>query len=606
MARHTKGQGSGSGSVLLAIVAIVAFVWGLERWRRGAAHRAGRSERARLMALARCLLGPDGTELIRSPDETRRRLRTLAMATPTEASVTWFDRCIPLAQALARHASEVDDTGAPTAAQTRVSEAARALQQSMTRVGLVWRIRVGDPETDMDPVADQLARVASEISLAGAPQVSPSDIDGPIAPSPPEMPTGSRMETTGLEPTPIGGPDLFYVGAPLPALAEVVHDREGWHLGAVANEPSHAFRVGSVAVTRIDVRTDANHDGLAPLRLFRPGVEPIEVRVTPVDDPLEGLHVALDATVVGRALWLAQWTPWRGTVLARFVPGRATTALALASAPAGTSTGSSTWSRRTDLDEHVAVAPLGAGAVVAYTVRDGDRSSVVLASTLANSDRAPVSTITTSTVRGRPPGLEFCTLEGASPVLLVAGTYEWFALRISSKGVTEIARVIARRGRTFDHRLVVRCTRDGIVAYAREHPRTSPVIVCPSRAERPDTCETVEVPVPPMLSTMPSYVTRTPSGRLRIHADWPLALALAGETLVAARAVGPVVSIARHVLGTDRWDSPRVVFDAAARMHGYTVEAMNVYADGPRMTLAVSAPDGLHLLTSEDAGASWK
>ena len=39
--------------------------------------------------------------------------------TPSEASVTWFDRCVPLAHSLAAHATEVDTTRGLTAAETR-------------------------------------------------------------------------------------------------------------------------------------------------------------------------------------------------------------------------------------------------------------------------------------------------------------------------------------------------------------------------------------------------------------------------------------------------------------------------------------------------------
>ncbi len=48
MARRSIGN-SQTGSMVLTIVAVVVFVWGLERWRKNAAHEAGHSERGRLM-----------------------------------------------------------------------------------------------------------------------------------------------------------------------------------------------------------------------------------------------------------------------------------------------------------------------------------------------------------------------------------------------------------------------------------------------------------------------------------------------------------------------------------------------------------------------------
>ena len=48
------------------------------------------------------------------------------------------------------------------------------------------------------------------------------------------------------------------------------------------------------------------------------------------------------------------------------------------------------------------------------------------------------------------------------------------------------------------------------------------------------------------------------------------------------------------------------MFDAALRMHGYSVEGMDLYADHNALTLAVAAPDGLHLFTSDDGGVVWR
>jgi hypothetical protein len=593
--------------MLLVVAGVVAFVWGLERWRQAVAHRAGRSEQRRLIELANCLLGPDGATLLRTPDAARQRLRALALATPAEPTITWFDRCVPLAQSLARHASEVDNSVAPTAAQIRLADSARLLAQRMARPGLVWRMRVGDPEADMDPVVEQLARVASEIDLVVEGEVALPAGAYRVAPPPPEFPSSTVLSTTGLEPLPVGTPTRFFVGGPLPAVAEVVREGTRWSLHTLANEPAYAWRASAAGVTRVDVHLRAGEDGLAPLRLFRPGEDPVEARVTPVNEPLEGLHVAMDAVVSGRALWLAQWTPWNGTGIARFVPGREALARTLAQADAGALDRAlhPTHGRTTAYDERVALAPLGEGVVLAYTTRDSaERAQLSLLAAPADDDRTPLVPVTSLQIEGaRSPSLEFCAREGAAPWLFVGGARRWLALEVGLEGVTELARIDAERGRRFDDRLTVRCTREGAVVYGRDHTRSSPLLAC--TAGEGTRCRVLTPPALPMLDSLPLYTTRTPQGRQLSHPEWPLAIVQTDGTLVAVQAAGPVVSLTVMPPGTSRWSEDRVLFDAAAHAHGAMVEGLDLYADDTLVTLAIAAPDGLHLLVSEDAGEHW-
>jgi len=603
MSRRSNANSQNVGMVL-TVIAVVAFIWGLERWRNSAAHHAGHSERARLIALSRCLLGADGATVMHAPDAARRRLRALAMQTPSEASVTWFDRCVPLAQALATHASEVDNTRTVTSAETRVADRARRLAESVSRVGLVWRIRTGDPETDMDLVAERLSQVASEILLA-APDDRSEGEPGPVAPDVPAEIPGALLATVGLEPAPLGTPTRFAVGAPLPSITSVVREGSGYHLEPLANEPSYAWRLSATGLVRIDALIDPSADGLAPVRLFRLDADPSEARVTPVNDPLTGIHVTLDAAAIGTSLWLAQWTAWSGTALARFVPGREATAITLiaGSPEAAARARDPELGRSTAMDERVAITPYQRAALVAYTTSLSEgRSMVRLATTLADSDRAAVVPVGERVIEGHAPSLEFCPRAHGELALVIAGAGEWRVLRIDVVGATDLFRVAAPRGFAFDERVTVRCDANGLVAYGRDHTRSSPVIVCGAEAQ---TCVRSDAPPTPVLTTMPLFTTHTRAGRAVAHAEWPMVFGRAGGTIVSARAVGPVVSIARKSVDAAGWADDRVLFDAAAHMHGYAVDGLDLYVEGESLLVAIAAPDGLHILRSDDAGANW-
>ena len=120
-----------SHPMLLAFAAIGVFAYGVEHWRRRTAARAGRSERERFAALSLCLVGPEGARRVDHVDETRQRLRRLAMDTSLTTAPTWIDRCLPLARALTVEGAAVDVTGRPGSVRTQVARRAGELTRAM-------------------------------------------------------------------------------------------------------------------------------------------------------------------------------------------------------------------------------------------------------------------------------------------------------------------------------------------------------------------------------------------------------------------------------------------------------------------------------------------
>ena len=602
MKRALRASLPSANSVLL-IVALVAFVWTIERWRRGAAHTAERSSGTRLVTLARCLLGRDAEQLVREPDRVRQRLRALAMRTPPEVATTWFDPCVAVARGLAVHASEVDNTREFTAAQSRLVATTRLLYDTMRRVGLVWRVRAGDPEIDFDAVADRFIAVSIEIQLAGGTR-RVGDAGSPVAPDVEPLGDGTLVAMPGLEPLAIGSPDRFFAGSPLPNLAELVR-ADGYVVHTLANAPASVWRVVPTGVARIDTDVRTGDDGLARLRFFEPGRPERSARVTPVTDPLAALHVIIDVAEQNDEIWFAQWTPWAGAAIAHFVSDQTPLAVALTLGhtnaaeilrdPVRAASGA--------IDEHVAIATLGPMAVAAYSVRTGPESSeVLLSTTLADGENSPVLSLGQRTVVGRTPAVEFCALGEGRQALVLAGAHQWRVAHVDAAGITDVLDLAAPVRASFDEHVVVRCEADGMVVYGRDHASSSPVLVCPARADR---CMRSEAPASTMPSNVPMYVTRTPDGRALAHGAWPRSFVRAGGTLVAVRAVGPVVSVARKSVDAARWNEEQVVFDAAWRMHGWVVQGLEAYASGATVLIAVLSSDGLHLFRSDDEGAHW-
>lgn len=608
---------------VFGLLFVVVFVWGLERWRHSAHSRAERTQGARLLSLSRCLLGADGLALARTPEAARQRLRALALATSNEPGPTWFDRCIPFADALVRHATELDDSNALTSTQTRVGESMRSLARDVKRVGLVWRIRTGDAESDMGPVADALGRALTELELAGTrfAQIAPNP-DAPVAPSVRARPegvlvhlAGSTAPVTGLEPQPAGSPSRFLVGAPLPMVAAVVRDEErGFHVETLANEPAHAWSTTGSAVLRIDAAPDAEDPGLALLRYIRPSGGPIGTLVTAVSSPLAGLHIALDGAQVGSIFWFVEWTAGGGTVLARVAPHSTLTALQLAppttvAGPAGDAPNARAANGNAPSiarDEHVAMLPLPRGAVAAYTLRDdgANVSHLVLRGVPVDRANAAVVDLGELSVQGHNPGIESCASPGVAPVLVVPGAREWLVLRVGDRGYERVFSYPAARGRTFDERAWVRCSPDGLVAYPRENALRGPLLAC---APGGNACAAVDPPAGVESQTLPLYVTRTPNNRALAHGSWPRSFVRTSTgTLVAVRGAGPLVSFTRRAAGARSWGEEAVLFDAAERTHGVMIDGLEVYAEGRDVLVAASSSEGLRVFVSHDEGASFR
>lgn len=598
-----KTQSSAKG-LLLGIAAIGTILWGAERWRMHAAKRAGISERERAVMVTRCLLGPDGLQLIRSPSAARLRLRQLAMATAAEPTLTWLDSCIPIARLLAVHATEIDYTRRPTDAPTHMREASRRLLDEMSRTGLVWRARNGDPTLDMGLVVDRLIQVNTELDLSGALN---TPVDGPLAPTPQPLAEGTLVPTVGLEPTATGTPTRFFAGAPLPALTEVSLQNNQWTVRTVASAASNAWSERTSGILRIDSRLEQTEDQLTDLRLIRFNQETSTVRVTPVDDPIQGLHVILDGfTSPSGSFWLGQWTPEQGAVLSRHSThmGWASFTLANGNPELAVRARHPVQGRSLAMNESIAIAPLDQGSVAAYTARSqsgNGQSTIFFAAALQDSDRAQITRLNSTAIGGRTPQLEFCPQTNGHPWLFVAGARDWLVLELTATGSTERFRMTAPANIGYDEELIVRCENEHAVAFGKEHARSSPVIVCDARR-----CEGFLPPPIHLSDTMPNYQTHTLDGRARVHTDWPLSVASVGDTTVLARAAGPMVAIATRTRRAPGWNAERVVFDAAARQEHVMVEGLSLYAHGEDLTLAIALPEGLRILRSRDRGEHWQ
>lgn len=598
-----KKQGSNAGLILIAI-GLGAALWGAERWRGHAARRAGSSARARATALARCVFGADAVSVLRSPAAARTRLRLLSFATPAEPTVTWFERCAAQARSFAVHAGEVDDTRALTATPSHLRECSRVLVREMETLGIVWRTRSGDPEVDMGRVVDAFVRVMTELDVSA--DGSTSTIETQDAPAPTPLPESTLVATQGLEPIAVGSATQFFAGAPLPGLASVSFENNRWTVHTLATISSHVSVLRPEGLLRIDARTGVTDDGLTDLRLIRPGVATEGVRVAPVDEAMDGLHMDLDGFASSNdVFWMAQWTPAIGTVFARHSPrnGWASFTLANSTPEALERSRHPTRGRTRSFDEHVAIAPLANGAVVAYTTRsqNGDRSTISFAAAVRDSEQPKISRLTDTRVAGRVPELHFCRRNTGAPWLFVAAHSEWLVLETDGVRVTEKLRVSSSFREAYAERASVHCGEDYALMVPLERGRSSPLILCEG-----DSCRSIAPPTVHLPLTMPAYTTRTANGRALIHSDWPVVAARAGSTLVFARAAGSIVAVSLRGPRDARWERERVVFDAAASQHGVMVEGLGLYATGDELTLAVSVPEGLRILRSRDRGASWQ
>ncbi len=580
-----------SHPTLLAFAAIGVFAYGVEHWRRHTSTRVGRSERERFAALSLCLVGPDGARRVDHVDETRRRLRRLAMETSLDPAPTWVDACIPLARALTVEGAAVDVTGRPGAVGTQVARRARELTRAMSRVGLVWQVRAGDLEADLDVVADLLARTSAEIDLAtGGARVFESK--GVRAPTVVPLPTPLTVDVPGLYPLPLGGPRRFLVGTPAPSLSVVSLQGRAATVTVRANDEVRAWSLGSTGVVRV-LPEDGRADGLSPVRLD--GVEAAlgVARIAAPPPGVDATGIRLDGVVRDGVFWLGEAVRGQGPVLARLpVQGReAATAVRLAAGVVDPD------------DEHVAVGEGTAAVFAAYTAPAEDGVAVRVVRAADGARAAVVAVAVPEGWRGyeRRPEVAMCRA-GATLWLAVTAHDRWRVATVDGRAVNEVWSERPDGGRRFDDAAVLRCEAGGVLLQGRERPRSSPVVWCGV-----DGCTAVGAPTAQQPMDLPAYTTPTPRGGERAHAEWPLRFARTGRgTLVAARASGTVVGVRRRASGDARWGDERVVLDAAAAQHGGAVLGLEVYAEDERALLAVTTATGLHLLESRDDGRSWR
>ncbi|MFO0626888.1 MAG: hypothetical protein U0325_14855 [Polyangiales bacterium] len=578
-----------SPGLWFAIALSASAAFGVEKWRRNTARRATRAERARMSALVTCLLGDDGHGFARDVGRTRTRLRGLAMQTSLTPAPTWIDRCIPLADALAREGLRVDTTAAPTRAATNIAAPARDLARALRRVGLVWQVRAGDPDADLEAVAVLITRTSTEIDLADEPSGA-DRVDGPRAPALRAAPTPLRLPLLGARPLPVGDPSRFFVGAPLPTLSRVRVVGHRAEAEVVSNDDARAWRLRPHALVRV-LGEDGAADGLAPLQVE--GLDgPLgrgRMAAPPPGVPLSG--VSLDATRWGDALWVAHAVRGTTPVIAR-MPSRAgepTTAARLGDAPPG------------DSDAEVAVGGDGRAVFATHTLRAGDAFSL-RAVRAGRGVRAAVLPVPVDpaawTVPGRHPGLAMCSADDGLRVALT-GRGRWVMGALRGEGLTVLTEV---QGAGFDEIATLRCDARGSLLYGRDRPRASPMLWCAGGR-----CERLAPWSPPQPVTLPDWTVADLRGDRRTMPEWPLRVVrgLRGG-FVAARAAGTVVAVTRCAAAGAAWEPERVVFDAAAQTPGERVDDVELYADGERVLLVIAAAGELRILRSVDGGARWE
>jgi len=596
----------GSPQTWLSLAAVLTFVYGVESWRSRASKRATRAEQARFRAAVICLLGADGVPLAYRPSEARRRLRALAMSTPLTPTPTWIDRCVPLLRDLAVRGAEVDATRDLRAAPTAVARHARELALLTARVGLVWQVRAGDPGVDMDRIADALVRTATEIDLAAVVPTRES-MKGPQAPAVVPLPRFTSLPFGTLFPLPVGTPGRFLAGAPLPLLS-VVWVRDGvLHIEPVASDDARWWRVVPGGIVRI-VADDVSRDGLSMVHFDTLLGPRATGRIAAPPPEVNPRAVALDATVSGHALWLAEAVRGRTPVLARLpladARGEAATAARLGPPLAEAEV------HRAHVDEEVAVVTAGRQVVAAYTEHLDATGLVAVRMVRAEGgERALVHPVVPV---GRPwmfqtarVGLALCPAQGAT-WFFVASLREWRVGVVREGALYPVARTAHDDGRLWDDALTVRCTPQGVLAYGRVHPRRSPVWRCLVESEGPrcDLLPPLDVPQPIDLNP---WTTRTLRGTAHVHAEWPLGFALTREgTVVALRAAGTIAAVSRLPRGAVRWEPERVLYDAAAEETRRTVYSAEVYADSDHVLVAVSDESRLAVIRSADDGLSWQ
>lgn len=576
----------------LALTASAAY--GVEKWRRGASRTATRAERARMSALVTCVLGRDGHAMAREVARSRTRLRALAMQTSLDPAPSWLDRCVALAEALAREGARVDLTSAPTRAATHIAAPARELALALRRVGLVWQVRAGDPQTDLEHLATLLARTSAEVDLADV--ADPADPGkGPRAPDPaPPVPFLS-IDLAGARPLPLGTPARFLVGAPLPTLSRVSLQAHRASVEVIGNDDARAWRVRAHDVIRL-LGEDGAADGLAPLHID--GADgPLghgRMATPPPGVALSG--VSLDATYWGEALWVGHAIRGAAPAIVRMPTRRGEPVTA---ARLGVESAVDPAS-----ESEVAVGSDASGVYAAHTVRDGDDFTVsaVRAGRGARAAVLPVRLDPAAwRLTGRHPGLSMCATRGG--VRLVASSRGRWIVGAFRAGALEVATEVTRDRSYFDEIATVRCSPEGALIYGRDRPRASPTLWCPAEGE----CVALPSWSPAEPAALPDWSVTDLRGERRTMPEWPMRFARTRRGgFIAARAAGTLVAVARSAPAGSAWTPERVVFDAAARTPGERVEDVEVYADDERALLVITTQSETHLAVSYDDGARWQ
>lgn len=583
-----------SPGLWFAVALSASAAYGVETWRRGASRTATRSERARMNSLITCVLGADGHTMLRDVARARTRLRALAMQTSLEPAPSWLDRCVPLADALAREGARVDVTTAPTRAATQIAASARELATALRRVGLVWQVRAGDPEADMEHIATLLARTSAELDLADL-RGSEDAGKGPRAPALPAPEHFLRVELAGARPLPLGSPTHFLVGTPLPTLSRVsLHARRA-QVEVIGNDDARAWRVRPHDVVRL-LGEDGQVDGLAPLLADGPE-GPLGRGRMATPPPGVGLSgVSLDATYWGEALWVAHAVRGATPVLARMPTRRGepiTAARLLGETPQSAS-----------LDAEIAVGHDERGVYAAYSEQRGERFSVraVRAGRGARAEVVPVrSDAAAWQLSGRHPALTMCT--SANRLHLVASARGRWIIGTFHGDTLDVSTELTSTRAGFDEIATLRCDGEGALLYGRDRPRQSPVLWCPGQGS----CAPLARWAPLEPGTLPEWSLADLRGARRSMPEWPMRFARTPRgAFLAARAAGTIVAIARAPSPDAPWEPERVVFDAAAHTPGERVEDVELYADPRRLLLVITTATEMHLAASYDEGAHWE
>ena len=462
----------------------------------------------------------------------------------------------------------------------------------MSRVGLVWQVRAGDGETDLDVLAELLARTAAEIDLAtGGAMVFESK--GRRAPFVAPLPTPLTLDVPGLFPLPLGSPRRFLVGTPAPAISAVSLAGGIPTVVVRARDEARAWSLGPSGMVRV-LAEDGRGDGLSPVLLDGVDAALGVARIAAPPAGVDATGVMLDGVVRDGVFWLGEAVRGQGPVLARLPVAGREPATAVRLLPVSISS---------TADEHIAVGEGLAAVFAAYTAPEGDGAAVRVVRA-AGGARAAVQSVTVPDAwrtRERRPGLTMCRT-GATLWLAVTAREVWRLAIVDGSAATEVWSARAPIGRRFDESVTLRCDGAGLLLHGRERPRSSPVVWCNDGG-----CSSVGAAVAPQPVDLPVYETPTANGGRRMHPEWPLRFArTARGTLLSVRASGTVVAVQRRGPDDAVWGDERVLLDAAATQRGALVRGVEIYSDAARVLLAVTTAEGLHLLETRDEGRSWR